>query len=158
MLTQPITNFVAKRIGSALGKAPFNTTVNHHEPFIEKISEEFEIDYYDAMELYFDNEDHWEDYYAGKRVSGFHPSWERTFGKTEPPVFTPEQRDFLKQRDSVTTEKRNVRTKQSSDKRTNPFELDTQDLRLQAALLERTPILAEQLIVSAGRDPRLFGL
>lgn len=40
----------------------------------------------------------------------------------------------------------------------NPFDLKTPDLKLQAALLDRSPALAEQLIVSAGRDPRLFGL
>ncbi|ASP33812.1 glycoside hydrolase family 73 protein [Labrenzia sp. VG12] len=40
----------------------------------------------------------------------------------------------------------------------NPFDLKQPDLRLQAALIESAPALAEQLIFAAGRDPRLFGL
>ncbi|EAV43107.1 Mannosyl-glycoprotein endo-beta-N-acetylglucosamidase [Stappia aggregata IAM 12614] len=40
----------------------------------------------------------------------------------------------------------------------NPFDLKNPNLKLQALLLEKSPALAERLIVSAGRDPRLFGL
>ncbi|MHA7777408.1 hypothetical protein [Roseibium sp. M-1] len=40
----------------------------------------------------------------------------------------------------------------------NPFNLKTTDLKLQATLLERSPALAQQLILAAGREPRLFGL
>lgn len=47
-------------------------------------------------------------------------------------------------------------SKQSGDN--NPFDLKQPDLRLQAALIESAPALAEQLIFAAGRDPRLFGL
>jgi len=42
--------------------------------------------------------------------------------------------------------------------KSNPFDLKQPDLRLQAALIERSPALAAQLILSAGRKPRLFGL
>ncbi|TYC55671.1 hypothetical protein FMN50_11540 [Rhodobacterales bacterium] len=41
---------------------------------------------------------------------------------------------------------------------TNPFEKDNPDLRQQSELLERSPERTRQLIASAGRDPRLFGL
>ncbi|QFS98692.1 hypothetical protein FIV06_14790 [Labrenzia sp. THAF191b] len=40
----------------------------------------------------------------------------------------------------------------------NPFDVKTPDLKLQAALLERSPVLAKQLIISARRDPKMFGL
>jgi len=40
----------------------------------------------------------------------------------------------------------------------NPFSLKKPKLKRQAELLERSPLLAKQLIVSAGRDPRMFGL
>ncbi|MBN9671699.1 hypothetical protein [Roseibium aggregatum] len=40
----------------------------------------------------------------------------------------------------------------------NPFDLRNQDLKLQATMLKRNPGLAERLILSAGRDPRMFGL
>lgn len=40
----------------------------------------------------------------------------------------------------------------------NPFFLEKSDLREQDQLLESNPLLARQMIVAAGRDPRLFGL
>jgi hypothetical protein len=40
----------------------------------------------------------------------------------------------------------------------NPFDRLTPDLRRQSALLESNPARAKQLIVSAGRDPKLFSL
>lgn len=39
----------------------------------------------------------------------------------------------------------------------NPFKVDTADLQQQAALLERNPVVAEKMILAAGRDPELFG-
>jgi len=40
----------------------------------------------------------------------------------------------------------------------NPFDTGAPDLRLQSELLERNPARARQLILSAGRDPGLFGV
>jgi len=40
----------------------------------------------------------------------------------------------------------------------NPFDMQNQGLKLQATMLKRNPGLAERLILSAGRDPRMFGL
>jgi len=40
----------------------------------------------------------------------------------------------------------------------NPFESGNPDLRQQSQLLESNPLRARQMIVAAGRDPRLFGL
>ncbi|WP_297836374.1 hypothetical protein [uncultured Roseibium sp.] len=40
----------------------------------------------------------------------------------------------------------------------NPFETGNPDLRQQSDLLENSPLRARQMIVAAGRDPRLFGL
>ncbi|POF29600.1 hypothetical protein CLV41_10823 [Roseibium marinum] len=40
----------------------------------------------------------------------------------------------------------------------NPFDKGNPNLRLQSELLESNPARARQLIVSAGRDPRMFGL
>ena len=126
--------------------------------YIEKISADFDVDYYDAMELYFDDMEMWTDYYSGERVSGFHPSWERLYGSDRPPVLMPEQRAFLK--DLSKRDLPGDRTSLQPDPRksANPFDIREPDLKLQAALLKRTPALAEQLIVSAGRDPRMFGL
>lgn len=42
--------------------------------------------------------------------------------------------------------------------RVNPFDFKTPDLPQQAAVLERNPVLAERMILAAGRDPELFGL
>ncbi len=39
-----------------------------------------------------------------------------------------------------------------------PFENGNPDLRQQSDLLENSPLRARQMIVAAGRDPRLFGL
>jgi len=40
----------------------------------------------------------------------------------------------------------------------NPFQLDRPSLEHQAMLLDRNPAKAKQLILQAGRDPKLFGL
>ncbi|QFS98693.1 hypothetical protein FIV06_14795 [Labrenzia sp. THAF191b] len=40
----------------------------------------------------------------------------------------------------------------------NPSETGNPDLRQQSDLLENSPLRARQMIVAAGRDPRLFGL
>ncbi len=39
----------------------------------------------------------------------------------------------------------------------NPFDLDMTDLGRQAQLIKENPIRARQLILAAGRDPKLFG-
>ncbi len=41
---------------------------------------------------------------------------------------------------------------------TNPFDARKPNLNQQAALLERNPVRAKQLILAAGRDPEMFGL
>lgn len=40
----------------------------------------------------------------------------------------------------------------------NPFDADNLDLRQQSELLDRNPVQARRMIVSAGRDPKLFGV
>jgi hypothetical protein len=40
----------------------------------------------------------------------------------------------------------------------NPFNVDNADLNRQAKLIDLAPSRARQMIVAAGRDPRLFGL
>jgi len=78
MFSKVVINQAAKYVGKRLGKSPFDDLPNPHEIYIEKMVNEFDVDYYDAAKLFFSDEKMWKGYYTGKRVSGFHPSWERT--------------------------------------------------------------------------------
>ncbi|MES0811318.1 hypothetical protein ABLO27_17665 [Roseibium sp. SCPC15] len=40
----------------------------------------------------------------------------------------------------------------------NPFNLEKPDLKQQAEMIERNPVMARRMILAEGRDPKLFGL
>jgi hypothetical protein len=40
----------------------------------------------------------------------------------------------------------------------NPFSLSKPNLKLQAEMIERNPVMAKRMILAEKRDPKLFGL